>query len=252
MNRPWRLSKQVDVLERLANISLYAYLSITLIFIIADQIPRNEFILLTWLTVGIVVVAFIARWLSKALILNAGREGEDRLAAILDSLPKDRYHVFHDLELWVDGRRAQIDHVVLGDNGLFVIESKHLRGDIFGSDRDRFWTLVKRGRRGGYYKREFKNPAWQVTAQMLQLKRHLKAKYGINVWIEPVIVFTHPEARVKASTRIPIVKHRNIKRHIMSHRSRKAPKCHIGIVRALEELMSKQGFGQRKRKSDEI
>src|ERR1039458_2877587 len=37
---------------------------------------------------------------------------------------------------------AQIDHVVVADTGIFVIESKHYTGWIFGGPHDRCWTQV--------------------------------------------------------------------------------------------------------------
>lgn len=57
----------------------------------------------------------------------AGAEGECRTAATLDRLPDD-YVVFHDFHVREDnGERAlwNIDHIIIGPPGVFVVDSKN-------------------------------------------------------------------------------------------------------------------------------
>ncbi len=52
-----------------------------------------------------------------------GAEGEQQTAEALKALPRDGYVVFHDLRL---GKlRANIDHVVVGRTGVFVLDTKN-------------------------------------------------------------------------------------------------------------------------------
>ena len=57
-----------------------------------------------------------------------GAEGERRTARLLDGLTRDGYVVFHDLA--VPGSPANVDHLVLGPSGVFVIDSKQWTGSV--------------------------------------------------------------------------------------------------------------------------
>ena len=59
------------------------------------------------------------------------------------ALPPDIYHVFHDLLIPTpQGKTAQIDHVIVSVFGVFVIETKHIGGWIFGKADDPHWTVT--------------------------------------------------------------------------------------------------------------
>ena len=62
-----------------------------------------------------------ARWLR-------GAEGERATAAMLDRLPARKWAVLHDLSL--PGSRANVDHLVIGRTGAWVIDSKTTRAQI--------------------------------------------------------------------------------------------------------------------------
>jgi hypothetical protein len=58
-----------------------------------------------------------------------GAIGEENTARALASLPELDWRVFHDVH-WPGRRYANIDHVVVGPGGVFVIDSKAWTGDI--------------------------------------------------------------------------------------------------------------------------
>src|SRR5574338_503996 len=67
--------------------------------------------------------------------------GEARLARALSSrFPAPAYHLLNHLTLPVGDGTTQIDHVLVSRFGVFVIETKHYSGWIFGSPEDRYWT----------------------------------------------------------------------------------------------------------------
>ncbi len=59
----------------------------------------------------------------RAERFEQGAVGERRTASVLAALDLTRFAVFHDLG--VPGSRANIDHVVVGPTGLFVIDTKN-------------------------------------------------------------------------------------------------------------------------------
>ncbi len=55
-------------------------------------------------------------------------------------LNKDTYHLIKNVTIPSDGGTTQIDHVIVSCFGVFVVETKNLRGWIFGKEGDAYWT----------------------------------------------------------------------------------------------------------------
>jgi hypothetical protein len=65
-----------------------------------------------------------------------GAIGEQRTARLLAPLERHGYQVFHDLA--IPGSAANLDHLVVGPTGVFVIDSKRYRGHLHYS-AGRLW-----------------------------------------------------------------------------------------------------------------
>ena len=72
-----------------------------------------------------------------AVAWRRGAAGERRTARMLDPLERQGWAVLHDLA--VPGSRANIDHLVIGPGGVFVIDSKHYRGRLQLDPTGRLW-----------------------------------------------------------------------------------------------------------------
>lgn len=132
-------------------------------------------------------------WLILALGLSSiyqafkpiikGHLGEKSTAAILSRLDRSKYSVINNLVLQTRGQTSQIDHVVVSDFGIFVIETKNYKGWIFGGDEAEYWTQVIYK-----YKQQFYNPIRQNRGHGLALKHHL---HNIaNIAYIPIVVFS--------------------------------------------------------------
>ncbi|RRQ23477.1 nuclease [Guyparkeria sp. SCN-R1] len=55
-------------------------------------------------------------------------------------LPSGTYHALHNVTVRTPDGTTQIDHVFVSLFGLFVVETKHMRGWIFGDERQPKWT----------------------------------------------------------------------------------------------------------------
>jgi hypothetical protein len=64
----------------------------------------------------------------QARTWQRGAHGERRTARLLDRLTRDGYVVFHDLA--VPGSPANVDHLVIGPTGVFIIDSKQWTGSV--------------------------------------------------------------------------------------------------------------------------
>jgi len=70
-----------------------------------------------------------------------GKWGEFQIALLFKLfLPKDCYTVLHNITLPTEDDTTQIDHIVVSRYGIFVVETKNLKGWIFGSERQDTWT----------------------------------------------------------------------------------------------------------------
>jgi hypothetical protein len=85
-----------------------------------------------WLVglVAAVVVGWRLRFRpsEQARTWQRGAQGERRTARLLDRLTRDGYVVFHDLA--VPDSLANVDHLVIGPSGVFVIDSKQWTGTV--------------------------------------------------------------------------------------------------------------------------
>ena len=94
------------------------------------------------LVVG-VLAAVVAGWglrfrpSPEARAWRLGAAGEQRTARLLDPLERHGWAVLHDLA--IPGSRANIDHLVIGPGGVFVIDSKQYRGRLQLDPTGRLW-----------------------------------------------------------------------------------------------------------------
>jgi hypothetical protein len=72
-----------------------------------------------------------------ARVWRRGAAGERRTARLLGPLERQGWVVLHDLA--VPGSRANLDHLVIGPGGVFVIDSKQYRGRLQLDPSGRLW-----------------------------------------------------------------------------------------------------------------
>ena len=81
------------------------------------------------------------------------------------SLNQKEYHIVKNVTLPTDDGTTQIDHVIVSPYGVFVVETKNMKGWIFGSVNDRIWTQkIYR------HSSKFQNPLHQNYKHVATLK----------------------------------------------------------------------------------
>lgn len=92
----------------------------------------------TWMLILAVTLLFVAKVFSRHI---KGKIGEWALSKILNKKCGNNCIVLDDVTLEVsDGDTTQVDHVVISPTGIFVVETKHYKGWIYGKESDQFWT----------------------------------------------------------------------------------------------------------------
>ncbi|WP_161785782.1 nuclease-related domain-containing protein, partial [Vibrio vulnificus] len=80
-----------------------------------------------------VISLFKSRWFK-------GVFGEFLVNKLLSQLPTSDYTLVKDVTLPTEDGTTQIDHIVVSKFGVFVIETKNMKGWIFGSKEQKQWT----------------------------------------------------------------------------------------------------------------
>ncbi|MGR5108887.1 NERD domain-containing protein [Vibrio jasicida] len=81
----------------------------------------------------LIVSVFKSRWLK-------GVFGEFLVNRLLSKLPESDYTLIKDVTLPTSDGTTQVDHIVVSKYGIFVVETKNMKGWIFGSVRQKQWT----------------------------------------------------------------------------------------------------------------
>lgn len=101
--------------------------------------------------------AIVAIWIllgvARAPAGGIGKRGERSTLRHLRSLDPVRYMVLDDVMLPSKGYSSttQIDHIVVSNYGIFCIETKGLKGWIFGNAHQEQWTQVLFRYKGRFY-----------------------------------------------------------------------------------------------------
>lgn len=114
--------------------------------------------------IGVVAVCFLL----IILLPSKGKAGEIRVAKILSKLSEDEYRVINNLLIKHGSKTTQIDHVVVSEYRIFVIETKHYQGWIYGDANREYWTQNIYGN-----KYELWNPIHQNQGHIRALRRVL-------------------------------------------------------------------------------
>jgi hypothetical protein len=107
-----------------------------------------------------------------------GYEGENKVSKILSSTLSDEYYLINDV--MVSDGYGNIDHVVLGPNGIFVIETKNYGGKIacYGDEWSRQYTSKKTGSFSRFIHFELGSPSKQARRNSMRIKRVIEEDMG--------------------------------------------------------------------------
>ncbi len=122
-------------------------------------------------------------------ILVSGIHGERNAAKILATLP-DSYIVFQNVTVTYDNKKSEIDNIVVGKSGVFIIEVKNHNSHIVGDLKDTYWIQQKVGRGGTPYENKLYNPVKQVGTHIYCLANYLRQN-GVNIYVEGMVYFVN-------------------------------------------------------------
>ena len=150
------------------------------------------------------LMVFGSYYIRRGIIFGSGAKGEDLGLVQALHLPEG-YHVFTNVTISYQNYSQEMDLIIVGTKGVYVVEVKNHNGKIVGDAEAAQWVQHKVGRGGGRYFKRIQNPVKQVKGQVYKLSKYLKEN-GINVWVEGIILFTNEEVSVSVhNSNIPIL-----------------------------------------------
>lgn len=211
-----------------------------LLIIVCVNIPRvgnqNSVVSLVGSIVVFIVALYAMTWLERAVgkaddhlrkrkrDAERGAKGEDLVGEQLATLP-DEYWVFNDLTRLA----GDIDHIVIGPTGIFVIETK-AHGGTVSAEGDR--VLVN----GRPPEKDFINQSWRNA---YWLRDVLKNVGEIEVDVRPILVFANAFVKVRQ----PVKGVRVINKGYLVKTILKAPPSNVPVDRVVAILRTKAGVG---------
>ncbi len=164
------------------------------------------------LLVSLVPLAAFYYYLRRYRIYKGGWAGEKQVTKLLNSRLNDDYFLLNDLHL--RNGAGDIDHIVLGPSGVFVLETKNWSGEV--TCRGDEWQRTG--------KRDFKSsPSLQVKRNAAQIKHVVNSSPSLRVlgvWVEGIVVFTNNHATLHLNNpTVPILRLNQLADHITSQKS---------------------------------
>lgn len=199
--------------------------------LIYSSLSFNFGFIFLFIIILFVVILFVGGFfLNNYSNYKGGLEAENLVILSLQGL-NDDYFLINDIKL--PDSRGNIDHIVLGPNGIFVIETKNYGGQIIchGDEWIRHYEGgLKISMKGRPYWQEDRDydlgsPSKQVKRGAVKIKQIVEAakvfKKPLNIWVEGVVVFTNPYVELQLSnTTVTILQIDELYDHIKNKKSR--------------------------------
>jgi hypothetical protein len=162
------------------------------------------------LLASLVPMAGFYVFLRRYHVYGGGLEGEKRVVKLLSSTLSDDYYLLNGMHFCKGGE--DVDHVVLGPNGVFVIETKNWSGAITCNGDS--WQ-----RHG---KRNTGSPSEQAKKNAARIRRAVEAsgKIPFSVWVEAIVVFTNNNTDLHINNpTVLILKLHQLSNYITTHKN---------------------------------
>lgn len=133
---------------------------------------------------------------------QAGNMGEQKVRDCLNNMSHSKYHVVNGVVMRYKGVKKEFDHIVIGRNGLFIIETKAFGMSDLDEAKDYAeliidqkddWQLTKNGRT-----KKLKSPTHQIHEQKRFIENIISGTTaGSMINVRPVLVLSNEKLTYK-------------------------------------------------------
>lgn len=167
-------------------------------FLVAILLKKSTVHIAIPVVLLVLALAFVIAFLifrKRYNILQAGVRGEESTLKILQKLPKE-FTILTNPVILNRGITMELDFVVIGKNGVFIVESKNHRGIISGKTSKPNWKQVKHGKNDKVYEKEITNPVKQSYRQCRRMEELFK-DFDISANVYPILYFVDNRTELK-------------------------------------------------------
>lgn len=159
---------KINYLTKNILLGLIGIILLVIIFYLLSVLRFSPLLKITITLIYFVVFIYLYKKTDRFL---SGLEGENDAEDELKNLPSD----FIVINEGFDTGRGNIDKIVIGPTGVWTLEVKSHKGNIFPSD-----NFLK-----------------QAYAEAKTLQDLIKAKLNLDIYVQPVLVFSNKFAKVR-------------------------------------------------------
>ena len=130
-------------------------------------------------------------------IREAGKLGEAYAQSVIRSLLRLDDILLCNLLIEYDDMQAELDNLVINENGIFIIEVKRYSGVLVGAEDDLEWLKIHVSQGGNEYHKYVRNPIRQVKRQTYILSSILKS-FGVYEYVKPYVFFVNENSPIRS------------------------------------------------------
>ena len=124
-----------------------------------------------------------------------GDMGERRAGSVLEQYLPDGYTIIQNAKIHYGDGVSEIDNIIVGRTGVFIVEVKNMKGTIYGNYEDKYWLQDKVDQYDIEHKKEFYSPVKQIGTHIYRLANHLRDN-KIFTHINGAVYFANPVTSV--------------------------------------------------------
>ena len=179
---------------------------------------------------GLFIISII---FSVLIPIIKGNTGELIIKLKLAQLPKYRYKVLNNIMLKTKNGTTQIDHIVVSEYGIFVIETKNYTGLITGNTNTLEWTKNMFGK-----KFKFRNPILQNKGHIIALSRALNINKDKFI---PIVVFVN-DCKLRITTKSTVIYDKKLLKTISNYKTERIDEQDVNRIASNINKLNQKGI----------
>lgn len=201
-------------------------LALSPIVIFKKEVASSYSIFYTSLALGLIIL--LAGWtigwiltyrkFNESLNCELGLCGEELVAQQLNPLYREDYRIYHDFPLKGLKKGANIDHIVIGPTGVFVIETKMRRKHKKLKTKQESHKVVFDGEQLIYPTFTDRHGIDQTAANANYLAEFLRNHTGKNISVQGILVLPGWYVNQTKSSKIQVCSHKTVAKRILQNK----------------------------------
>ena len=128
---------------------------------------------------------------------KAGNEGEAMVSDIIRGVLHRGDVLITGVEFNHEGKRTEIDELIINSGGVFIIEVKNYSGVLRGRKEDEKWLREKHFSGSNTETETIRNPIGQLKREIHILSQVIKAEGIKDVWVEGYVYFVQGNSPIR-------------------------------------------------------